>query len=148
LLPHCLRQSNTCHAKYDKLGLQCAGCNRDCAINRLRDAALGLGYKGVCVAPGGRLAVNYIAQTRPKAVVAIACQKELDEGVNNVKGLDGNGYAPLVIIIPLSKDGCVDTEVDVDLALETVFLGCTAPNAGKVKDQRSKLKRTAEKPKP
>ncbi len=42
LLPHCLRQSNTCVAKYDQQGLQCAGCNPDCSVNRLRTAALSL----------------------------------------------------------------------------------------------------------
>ena len=124
LLPHCLRHSDTCEAKYNTLGLQCAGCNPDCAINLLRDAALRLGYKGVCVAPGGRLAVNYISETRPDAIVAIACQKELEEGVNNVNGLDGNGYRPLLVVIPLARDGCVDTEVDLEPALKTVSAGC------------------------
>lgn len=126
LLPHCLRQSNTCRAKYDKQGLQCVACNPECSVNRLRGAALSLGYKGVCVAPGGRLAVNYIVETRPQAIVAVACEKELEEGVNNVKGLE-NSQAPLVVVIPLSKDGCVDTEVDIDAALEMMSLGCPVP---------------------
>ena len=129
LLPHCLRHSDTCEAKYNKLGLQCAACNPDCAINRLRDAAFRLGYKGVCVAPGGRLAVNYVSETRPEAIVAIACQKELEQGVNNVNILDGDGYHPLLVIIPLSRDGCVDTEVDLEPALKTVSAGCRKPAA-------------------
>ena len=79
---------------------------------------------GVCVAPGGRLAVTFISQTRPEAIVAIACQKELEEGVGNVKGLDGNGYSPLIVIIPLSRDGCVDTEVDLAPALSALSAGC------------------------
>ena len=52
LLPHCLRRTDTCKAKYSKLGLECAECNPDCAINYLRSSALRLGYKGVCVAAG------------------------------------------------------------------------------------------------
>jgi uncharacterized protein len=87
LLPHCLRKSNTCQAKYDSHGLQCAGCNPECSINRLRSAAVDYGYKGVCVAPGGRLAVNFVKEYRPKAVVAIACSKELEEGVQGVSSL-------------------------------------------------------------
>jgi len=129
LLPHCLRFSNVCKAKYSKNGLECARCSLDCPVNTLTAAALRLGYKGVCVAPGGRLAVTYINQTRPRAIVAIACMKELDEGVNNVEGLEGNIYAPLIVIVPLSKDGCVDTEVDAQAALETIALGCGAPAA-------------------
>ena len=124
LLPHCLRQSNGCHGKYDKLGLQCQECNPDCTVNRLRAAAVSRGYRGVCVAPGGRLAVTYIENARPKAIVAIACAKELEEGVQNVNGLGDHDEKPVIVIVPLTKDGCVDTEVDVDLALETIGLGC------------------------
>ena len=58
LIAHCLRRSNTCKAAYNAQGLQCIGCNPDCAVNRLRQSALESGYKGICVAPGGRLAVN------------------------------------------------------------------------------------------
>jgi len=89
----------------------------------LRQAALDLDYKGVCVAPGGRLAVTYISETRPDAIVAVACQKELEEGIANVGGLDDNGYRPLIVVIPLSRDGCVDTEVEVGPALEIVSTG-------------------------
>ncbi len=124
LLPHCLRQSNSCHGKYDKLGLQCQECNPDCTVNRRRGAAIRHGYRGVCVAPGGRLAVTYIEDTRPKAIVAVACSKELKEGVQNVNGLKAAALKPVIVIVPLVKDGCVDTEVDVDLALETIGLGC------------------------
>lgn len=124
LLPHCLRQSNSCKGKYDKLGLHCQECNPDCAVNRLCSAAISRGYRGVCVAPGGRLAVTYIESTRPKAIVAIACAKELEEGVQNVRGLKGRAMKPVIVIVPLLKDGCVDTEVDVALALETIALGC------------------------
>ncbi len=127
LLPHCLRHSDICQAKYSKLGLECAECNSECAINRLRDAALRLGYKGVCVAPGGRLAVNYIRQTRPDGIVAIACQKELDEGVGSVNDLGGDNYHPAVVVISLTRDGCVDTEVDLEPALKIVSAGCSEP---------------------
>ncbi len=124
LLPHCLRRTETCRAKYSKLGLECVGCNHDCPVNQLRSAALDLGYRGVCVAPGGRLAVNYVSERRPAAIVAVACQKELDEGVGNVHGIDGNGYAPVIVVIPLSRDGCVDTEVELGAALEVIRAGC------------------------
>ena len=128
LLPHCLRRAETCKARYDKAGLQCVSCTPDCAINRLREAALRLGYHGVCVAPGGRLAVNYISEHRPKAIVAIACEKELEEGVNNVHGLAASVYRPLIVIIPLTRDGCVDTEVDVERALDVLSIGCAEPS--------------------
>ena len=120
LLPHCLRHSNTCKAKYNEEGLQCAHCSEDCAVNILTAVAKDSGYKGICVAPGGRLAVKYVQGKRPKAVVAIACDKELEEGVEGVKGLEKEGLDPVMIIIPLIKDGCVDTVVDVQKAKRVI----------------------------
>jgi len=88
--------------------------------------ALHLGYKGVCIAPGGRLAVNYVKETHPEAIVAIACQKELEEGVHGVQQLSDSGRpAPVIAIVPLAKDGCVDTEVDEERAMEVIGLGCS-----------------------
>lgn len=31
---------------------------------------------------------------------------------------------PLIVSIPLSKDGCIDTEVDIEKALEVLAAGC------------------------
>jgi uncharacterized protein len=128
LLPHCLRRSESCRAKYGEDGLECRGCNPDCPVNHLTRAAARHGYKGVCVAPGGRLAVNYVSKKRPRAIVAVACNKELEEGARAVRELAGKGgpAAPVIVVIPLSKDGCIDTEVDVAQALETIALGCPA----------------------
>jgi hypothetical protein len=125
LLPHCLRHAESCRGKYNRQGLDCQACDPECAVNRLRQAALKLGYKGVCVAPGGRLALKFIEETRPRAVVAVACDKELQEGVQGVSELAPEGQNPVpIVVIPLSKDGCVDTEVDIALALEKIALGC------------------------
>ena len=127
LLPHCLRQSSTCKAKYNQQGLQCARCNADCAVNRLTNAASQKGYKGICVAPGGRLAVNFVKEKKPQAIIAVACGKELEEGIQGVKGLTFDQQAPLIVVIPLTKDGCIDTEVDIEKALEIITLGSLQP---------------------
>jgi hypothetical protein len=124
LLPHCLRRSNTCRAKYNQDGLQCVACTPQCAINRLRAAALEYGYRGICVAPGGHLAVKYITEKRPAALVAVACEKELKEGMEAIQELGDIAIRPLMVIIPLLKNGCLDTEVDIDNALEIIGAGC------------------------
>ncbi len=125
LLSHCLRRSQTCQGKYSKWGLECVSCNPNCPVNRLKEAATRLGYKGVCIAPGGKLAVNYVRETRPDGIVAVACQTELEEGVHGVKDMEEFGdSAPEILIIPLTKDGCVDTEVDERQAMEMISLGC------------------------
>ena len=126
LLSHCLRHTDTCQNKYGKWGLECRDCNAECSINRLRQAALNLGYKGICIAPGGRMALKYVKETNPRGIVAVACQMELEEGTQGVTHLypDEAGM-PTIVVVPLSKDGCVDTEVDEERALEIIALGCS-----------------------
>ena len=132
LLSHCLRPSQTCPGKYTKQGLECPDdCDEDCSVGRLRRAALGLGYKGVCIAPGGRLALRYVEENKPQGIVAVACDKELAEGVDGVRELVGDDAAlPPILIVPLSRDGCVDTEVDEQQALHAIRLGCAPVVAG------------------
>ncbi len=121
LLPHCLRPSQGCPGRMSAQGLDCSGCPRtDCKIYPIREAALRMGYLDVCVAPGGRLAVRRVAEVRPAAIVAVACDKELAEGIAAVRSLVWEGAAPPVFQIPLTRDGCVDTEVDVDRALAVI----------------------------
>lgn len=120
LLPHCLRHSETCTAKMSKKGLQCKdSCEDKCSIGKLRLLAEKLGYKGICIAPGGSMAVKFIKKTKPRAIVAIACEKELEEGICIVKEIAekmGIDYEPVIVTIPLTRDGCVDTEVDEEQA--------------------------------
>ena len=126
LLSHCLRPSQSCTAKYDKRGLICTDdCKEDCVIGRLRKAALELNYKGICIAPGGSLAVKYVKETKPAGIVAIACQKELREGVESVREFSNANNTPSIISVPLTKDGCVDTEVDETQAMKAIYLGCS-----------------------
>jgi hypothetical protein len=70
------------------------------------------------------LAVNYVKETHPEAIVAVACQKELEEGIHGVQQLSDGEPTPVIAIIPLTRDGCVDTEVDEERALELIALGC------------------------
>jgi hypothetical protein len=117
LLPHCLRPSNDCPGKMTKQGMNCEGCTiTDCAIYQLRSTADEMGYGGVCVAPGGRLAIRFLLQHQPAAVIAIACDKELEEGIEAVAQTEWEGEQPIVVTFPLSEDGCVDTVVDVEAA--------------------------------
>lgn len=122
LLPHCLRPSQDCPGKMTKKGLDCTGCSlTDCAIHKLRAAAAEVGYGGVCVAPGGRLAVRFLAEHQPAGVIAIACDKELEEGLEAIAQMEWESDQPIVVTFPLSQDGCVDTEVDVEMAREIIL---------------------------
>ena len=69
--------------------------------------------------------MKYIQENNPLGIVAVACQKELEEGVHSVKELTGSDeLVPPVVIIPLTRDGCVDTEVDEEQALGMIASGC------------------------
>jgi hypothetical protein len=122
LLPYCLRPSQDCPGKMTKQGLDCTGCTLvECAIYQLRTAAIEAGYGGICVAPGGRLAVRFLAERQPAGVVAIACHKELEEGLEAVDQMTWANGRPAVATVPLLRDGCVDTEVDVEMAQAVIL---------------------------
>jgi hypothetical protein len=128
LLSHCQRPSQTCPGKFNKQGLQCPpDCKEECNLARMKNAALKLGYLGVCIAAGGAQALRFVKDNNPRGIVAIACHKELDEGIAAVKELsdsDTSKYPPIVIV-PLLRDGCVDTEVDMEQAMKAISLGCS-----------------------
>lgn len=114
LLSHCLRPSQTCPAKFTKQGLECPeNCSEDCMLLRFRREAQRCGYKGVCIAAGGAMALRFVKEKRPKGIVAVACYKELEAGVDGVNSLTQElNELPAITVVPLSKDGCVDCEVD------------------------------------
>ena len=124
LLPHCLRSSQQCKARYDRdRGLLCESCKEDCPINQLKTAAEERGFGGVCIAPGGSLAIHYVETQQPQGIVAVACEKELEIGMQAVLSLSNNGDNPrdiVVLTIPLCRDGCVDTEVDLEAVKEII----------------------------
>lgn len=121
LLPHCLRRSAQCIARYTReSGLQCEACSPDCPISRILQAAQEHQFGGICVAPGGSMAVEFLKRTKPRGILAVACPKELVMGIEAVVDLSRNGWNPTVVTIGLERDGCVDTEVDVDVVVEFV----------------------------
>ncbi len=125
LISHCLRSSDVCRASIETWGVDCVECNPRCQVNQLRRKALDLGYQGVCVAPGGSLALKYIKEQNPAGIVAVACMKELEEGIDNVARLADNvSQAPPIVLVPLTKDGCVNTEVNVMEAIAKISIGC------------------------
>lgn len=127
LLSHCLRPSQTCPGKFSKAGLICPeDCTEDCVIKRLRETAFSSGYKGTCVAAGGAMALKFVKEHNPKGIVAIACDRELSEGVEGVKEMvKDEKEVPAIVIVPLTSDGCVDTEVDEEQAIKEITSGCS-----------------------
>ncbi len=126
LLPHCLRPSETCTAKQTRDGLLCPpGCDQKCLVAEVRAAAQARGYGAVCVASGGAMALRSVRAHQPRGIVAAACEKELALGVEGVRGLaqELDWRMPPIAVIPLTKDGCIDTELDIEEALRVLSLG-------------------------
>lgn len=127
LISHCLRNSNKCEASSGINGLECKACDPLCQVNILNKAAVQAGYGGVCIAPGGSMAVRFIKEKKPLGIVAVACYRELEEGIEAVKqiSIHENMASPAIVVAPLKKEGCVDTEVDVDMAIKKISIGCS-----------------------
>ncbi|OIO73506.1 MAG: hypothetical protein AUJ85_07940 [Elusimicrobia bacterium CG1_02_37_114] len=106
LLPHCI-QMDDCEHRLVKTILNCAGCGK-CKIAEL--VKFGEKYGIIIrVATGGRLAKKWVKEIKPDIVVAVACEKELSEGIVAVYPI------PVIGIPNIRPEGyCVSTSVDVD----------------------------------
>lgn len=116
-LPHCLRFADRCKGTYNQEGLQCKHCNKECKINKLTRAAEKLGYK-CFVVPGGAMVFNIAKKYQPQGVVAVACFNELREGTSRTEF----EYKAPFQVIPLRRDGCVNTDVCMEEVLQTLEL--------------------------
>lgn len=110
-LPQCLRNSQKCIAEFTDSGYICQRCGA-CDIPKILDVAEGLGYS-IYIVPGGSMVLNIVKDKKPKAVAGVGCYQEVEEAIAKISLLNIPSQG-----IPLSKDGCKDTEVD----LERVFM--------------------------
>lgn len=106
LMPQCLKNSNSCDAIIDDLGLICAGCNR-CNLNQFLDQAENLGY-ATLVAEGTSSALALVAEGSVDAILGVSCMETLQKSFRQVL----TSVIPS-LAIPLLSDGCRDTTVDV-----------------------------------
>ncbi|MBI2874642.1 MAG: DUF116 domain-containing protein [Firmicutes bacterium] len=104
LLPHCL-QWIKCPFKIT-IDLENCGRCRKCDIYQLIEVQHDLGVK-FHVATGGGQARRLLADFRPEAVVAVACERELAEGIQDVNKI------PVVAVPNERPEGyCRNTRVD------------------------------------
>ncbi len=107
-LPQCLRDSGECEAELTDEGYKCKRCG-SCDIDEIISTAEDLGYEHVYIVPGLSLIKKIAKKEKPQAVVGVACYGELVEGIRytSIHDIPAQG-------IPLLKEGCKDTVVDVD----------------------------------
>ncbi len=108
ILPHCLRNPK-CEAKLDATGLHCTDCNR-CVIGVLKNKAEDKGYN-VFIIPGSTFLKKIVQENEFKAVLGVACYQDLNLAMMNLSKFHCQG-------VPLLKDGCVCTKVDIRAVLD------------------------------
>lgn len=118
LLPHCLQDADCPH----KITIDIDNCQHcgNCCISELID--LGSKYHAlVKVATGGTLARKFIEDYRPAGVIAVACERDLSQGIQDI------GNLPVYGVLNCRPNGpCFNTSVDMDQvekALQTICIG-------------------------
>ncbi len=116
LLPHCI-QLFDCEIKVTSDVNKCILCGR-CAIKGLVEIGRKYGID-ISVATGGTLARKVIVEKRPKLVLAVACERDLTEGIKDCYPL------PVIGVLNQRPNGpCYNTIVDpeaIDNALQQVL---------------------------
>lgn len=105
LLPQCLKNTTSCQAEFDELGLICAGC-KSCPIDDILVKAEKLGYSTL-VAEGTTVAIGLVEEGAIDAVIGVSCMPVLQRSFAAVT----NAAVP-VIGLPLMYDGCENTKID------------------------------------
>ncbi|HZK43584.1 MAG TPA: DUF116 domain-containing protein [Syntrophomonadaceae bacterium] len=118
LLPHCL-QNSECSIKITNDINNCKSCGK-CKIGELKELAEEFNAV-IKVASGGTLARKYILETRPRGVIAVACERDLSMGIHDI------GTIPVLGVLNIRPNGpCYNTDVevsDVYEALQTMSKG-------------------------
>ncbi|PAB58867.1 DUF116 domain-containing protein [Anaeromicrobium sediminis] len=106
LLPHCIQKSSCPHRVTTNIEncKKCGQCNID-GIVRLKEK-----YNiNVVVSTGGTLARKIIKETHPKAIIAVACERDLSAGILDVRKI------PVIGVLNERPEGpCINTRVSID----------------------------------
>ncbi len=112
LMPHCL-QYNDCAIKITSDAFKCQACGK-CRIKDL--VALAKKHDvHLSVATGGTLARRRVAEARPDAIIAVACERDLTSGIQDAYPL------PVIGILNERPFGpCFNTSVDISKVSEAL----------------------------
>lgn len=105
LLPHCIQYSGCKHRITGDIYncAQCGNCTMADIVKLGRETGV-----NIKMVPGGTLARKVIEETKPRAVVAVACENDLCSGIRDT------GLLPVIGILNERPHGpCRDTSVDV-----------------------------------
>jgi len=112
LAPHCIQWIYCPH----KITINVYNCKRcgQCSISDLITLVENTGTH-LEVVTGGTIARKVIKEYRPQAVVAIACERDLTSGIQDVEGF------PVIGVVNERPEGpCANTKVDLDKVKEAI----------------------------
>ncbi len=112
LLPHCL-QIDVCNRKITNNIENCVGCGR-CPVAALRRMGERYGLH-IEVVNGGTLARRKVKSYQPDGIVAVACERDLTLGIQDVHPVPVYG-----IINDRPNGPCYNTDVDLELVEEGI----------------------------
>ena len=115
MLPQCLRDESVCPGSIDEFGLLCRRCGQ-CPIGDLQAEAERLGY-AVLAAEGTTVVTAMIASGKIDAVVGASCLSVLERVFPYMEAAAVPGIA-----IPLLRDGCARTDLDVGWLWDAIYL--------------------------
>ncbi len=113
LLPHCLRDIESCPARFNEFGLMCKDCGA-CRLSALRARAEKLGYQ-VLIAEGSPVVMQILIGGHADAMLGVSCLDVLEKSLEKIllAGIP-------CMAVPLIKAGCQNTETDDDWVLEMI----------------------------
>lgn len=107
-VPQCLRNIKKCRAEEFGSYYVCAECG-GCKVSKISKAAKSSGYLGLRILKGGSAVGKMVAELKPDAILGVACYFE---GVQGIKECEKRKIP--VYFYPLAKDGCEDTDLEID----------------------------------
>jgi hypothetical protein len=113
-VPHCMRNIEKCIAHEKGSHYVCMECGA-CKISEISKSSRKLGYMGLFILKGGKAVDKLVSELKPKAIVGVAC---FFEGTQGIKA--GEKHKLSVQFVPLTKDGCVNTDVELSEVLKTL----------------------------
>jgi len=111
-LPQCIRCTAKCQAHEEgaeHVCVECGSCKAGDIVRRGAD----LGYLGVRILKGGSAVARLVDELKPGAVLGVACHFEGALGI-----LECERLGIPVQCVSLLRDGCADTDVDLEEVLQ------------------------------
>ncbi|MCI0496916.1 MAG: DUF116 domain-containing protein [Thermoplasmata archaeon] len=130
LVPQCLRHTRCPAPMSSEDGFGCKVCGL-CDIAKIYKVGEAIGTE-IYIAPGGRFAKRILARSKEggkRAVLGVACHTDLYEGMlaSKIGKIPAQG-------VPLSTEGCVATQVDIERVIDMMLVGVEREEAARVRE--------------